>query len=46
MEHFLHVLKLDPLGGEGLKETHSLVRDRTDRKQVNNIKQNKQTQNE
>ena len=43
MEHFLHSLKAGSAGV--LKETHSLVRDGTDRKQVNNKtnKTNKQT---
>ena len=43
MEHFLHSLKAG--SAAVLKETHSLVRDGTDRKQVNNKtnKTNKQT---
>ena len=36
MEHFLHRLELYPRGI--LKEIHSLVRDGTDRKQVNTYK--------
>ena len=36
MEHVLHSLKLDPRGG--LKETDGLLRDDTDRKQVNTYK--------
>ena len=36
MEHFLHSLKLDLR--YFFKETHSLVRDGTDRKQVNTYK--------
>ena len=46
MEHFLHSLKAGSAGV--LKEIHSLVRDGTDKKQVNTkqTKQaNKQTQN-
>ena len=43
MEHFLHSLKAESAGV--LKEIHSLVRDGTNRKEVNN-KTNKQTQNE
>ena len=34
MEHFLHSLKVGSAGS--LKEIHSLLRDGTDRKQVNN----------
>ena len=36
MEHFLHSLKLDQRGV--LKEIHCIVRDGTDKKQVNTYK--------